>query len=49
MSLALHLAASNAIKLILLGDSASGKSRLVERVLLDEYKPHQLSTYTLTL
>jgi hypothetical protein len=39
----------NTLKLILLGDSAVGKSKLVERFLMDGYKPHQLSTYALTL
>mmetsp|Transcript_29385 Transcript_29385/g.53919 ORF Transcript_29385/g.53919 Transcript_29385/m.53919 type:complete len:239 (-) Transcript_29385:628-1344(-) len=43
------LTGSNAVKIILLGDSAVGKSKLVERFLLDNYKPHQLSTYALTL
>ncbi|PNW70497.1 hypothetical protein CHLRE_17g722350v5 [Chlamydomonas reinhardtii] len=43
------LTGSDAIKIILLGDSAVGKSKLVERFLLDNYKPHQLSTYALTL
>uniref|UniRef100_A0A7S0S4Z4 Rab-like protein 2A n=1 Tax=Chlamydomonas leiostraca TaxID=1034604 RepID=A0A7S0S4Z4_9CHLO len=43
------LTGSNAVKVILLGDSAVGKSKLVERFLLDNYKPHQLSTYALTL
>ncbi|XP_046453760.1 rab-like protein 2A [Daphnia pulex] len=38
-----------AVKIILLGDSAVGKSKLIERFLLDDYKPHQLSTYALTL
>ncbi|CAM9406310.1 unnamed protein product [Chrysoparadoxa australica] len=37
------------IKIILLGDSAVGKSKLVERYLMDEYHPRQLSTYALTL
>lgn len=37
------------VKVICLGDSAVGKSKLVERFLLDGYKPHQLSTYALTL
>ena len=36
-------------KIILLGDSAVGKSKLVERFLMDEYNPRQLSTYALTL
>ncbi|CAG0893650.1 unnamed protein product [Cyprideis torosa] len=38
-----------AVKVICLGDSAVGKSKLVERFLLDGYKPQQLSTYALTL
>lgn len=33
----------------MLGDSACGKSKLIERFLLDEYEPRQLSTYALTL
>lgn len=37
------------LKVILLGDSAVGKSKLVERFLMDEYNPRQLSTYALTL
>ena len=39
----------NALKVILLGDSAVGKSKLVERFLMQEYKPKTLSTYALTL
>lgn len=39
----------NAVKVICLGDSAVGKSKLVERFLINGYKPHQLSTYALTL
>jgi len=39
----------NAIKIILLGDSAVGKSKLVERFLMNDYQPRQLSTYALTL
>lgn len=31
------------VKVILLGDSAVGKSKLVERFLMDEYNPRQLS------
>lgn len=38
-----------AFKVILLGDSAVGKSKLVERYLMDEYNPRQLSTFALTL
>lgn len=41
--------AGNKVKIILLGDSAVGKSKLMERFLMDGYKPHQLSTYALTL
>jgi Rab-like protein 2 len=37
------------LKVILLGDSAVGKSKLVERYLMNEYNPRQLSTYALTL
>lgn len=37
------------VKLILLGDSAVGKTKMVERFLMDEYNPQQLSTYALTL
>lgn len=37
------------LKIILLGDSAVGKSKLVERYLLNDYHPQQLSTYALTL
>ena len=37
------------LKIILLGDSAVGKSKLMERFLLDDYVPHQDSTYALTL
>ncbi|XP_038073611.1 rab-like protein 2A [Patiria miniata] len=39
----------NTVKIICLGDSAVGKSKLVERFLMDGYKPQQLSTYALTL
>lgn len=37
------------IKIILLGDSAVGKSKLVERYLMDDYVPRQLSTFALTV
>ncbi|ORX47284.1 P-loop containing nucleoside triphosphate hydrolase protein [Piromyces finnis] len=37
------------LKVILLGDSAVGKSKLIERFLLNDYIPYQLSTYALTL
>jgi len=37
------------LKIILCGDSAVGKSKLVERFLLDDYCPRTLSTYALTL
>ncbi|XP_070544575.1 rab-like protein 2A [Ptychodera flava] len=39
----------NSVKVICLGDSAVGKSKLVERFLMDGYQPQQLSTYALTL
>lgn len=39
----------NDLKIILLGDSAVGKSKLMERFLLQDYKPAPLSTYALTL
>lgn len=37
------------IKIIVLGDSAVGKSKLVERFLMDDYVPRQLSTFALTV
>lgn len=37
------------VKLILLGDSAVGKSKLVERFLMQRFIPVQMSTYALTL
>lgn len=37
------------VKVICLGDSAVGKSKLMERFLMDGYRPQQLSTYALTL
>mmetsp|Transcript_65316 Transcript_65316/g.131357 ORF Transcript_65316/g.131357 Transcript_65316/m.131357 type:complete len:259 (-) Transcript_65316:348-1124(-) len=35
------------VKIILLGDSAVGKSKLVERYMMDDYNPTQLSTFAL--
>eukprot|EP00042_Codosiga_hollandica_P025123 m.109586 g.109586 ORF g.109586 m.109586 type:complete len:200 (+) comp51775_c0_seq1:54-653(+) len=43
------LDAQDTVKVICLGDSAVGKSKLVERYLMDAFQPHQLSTYALTL
>ncbi|EDL04330.1 RAB, member of RAS oncogene family-like 2A, isoform CRA_a [Mus musculus] len=37
------------VKIICLGDSAVGKSKLMERFLMDGFQPQQLSTYALTL
>lgn len=37
------------VKVILLGDSAVGKSKLVERFLMQRYVPIQMSTFALTL
>lgn len=37
------------LKIIMLGDSAVGKSKMVERFLCEEYTPRTLSTYALTL
>jgi len=37
------------VKIIILGDSAVGKSKLVERYLIDDYNPRRLSTHALTL
>ena len=37
------------IKIILLGDTAVGKSKLVERFLLDDYEERTSSTYALTM
>ncbi|XP_012590432.1 PREDICTED: rab-like protein 2B [Condylura cristata] len=41
--------ADDSVKIICLGDSAVGKSKLMERFLLDGFQPQQLSTYALTL
>mmetsp|Transcript_30456 Transcript_30456/g.35933 ORF Transcript_30456/g.35933 Transcript_30456/m.35933 type:complete len:249 (+) Transcript_30456:19-765(+) len=35
------------VKVILLGDSAVGKSKLIERFMMDDYNPTQLSTFAL--
>eukprot|EP00929_Paragymnodinium_shiwhaense_P099989 TRINITY_DN6196_c0_g1_i1.p1 TRINITY_DN6196_c0_g1~~TRINITY_DN6196_c0_g1_i1.p1 ORF type:complete len:218 (-),score=64.83 TRINITY_DN6196_c0_g1_i1:463-1116(-) len=37
------------LKIIMLGDSAVGKSKMVERYLMEDYCPRTLSTYALTL
>ena len=37
------------LKLILLGDSAVGKSKLVERFLLNDYEERTSSTHALTM
>ena len=37
------------IKIILLGDSAVGKSKLVERFLLNDYEERTSSTHALTM
>ncbi|XP_006888156.1 PREDICTED: rab-like protein 2A-like [Elephantulus edwardii] len=37
------------VKIICLRDSAVGKSKLMERFLMDGFRPQQLSTYALTL
>lgn len=37
------------LKIILLGDSAVGKSKLVERFLMNDYQPRQMSTFALTV
>ena len=37
------------LKLILLGDSAVGKSKLTERFLLDDYEERTSSTHALTM
>lgn len=36
------------LKVILLGDSAVGKSKLIERYLMDEYNPRQVNSYVAT-
>jgi len=46
---ALDAEGEHALKIILLGDSAVGKSKLIERFLMNDYQPRQLSTYALTL
>jgi Rab-like protein 2 len=37
------------LKIIMLGDSAVGKSKILERFLLEDYTPRTASTYALTL
>lgn len=37
------------LKIILLGDSAVGKSKLTERFLLNDYEERQQSTYALSM
>lgn len=37
------------VKVILLGDSAVGKTKMVERYMDDDFNPRQLSTYALTM
>lgn len=37
------------LKIILLGDSAVGKSKLIERYLMDEYNPRQVHRLNLIL
>ncbi|XP_030861263.1 rab-like protein 2B isoform X3 [Gorilla gorilla gorilla] len=41
--------ADDNVKIICLGDSAVGKSKVMERFLMDGFQPQQLSTYALTL
>ncbi|XP_067554672.1 rab-like protein 2B isoform X8 [Pseudorca crassidens] len=41
--------ADDNVKIICLGDSAVGKSKLMERFLMDGFQPRQLSTHALTL
>ena len=37
------------LKIIIVGDTSCGKTKLVERFLLDEYEQRQLSTFALTM
>jgi GTPase SAR1 family protein len=37
------------LKIILLGDSAVGKSKLIERYLMDEYNPRQVTSSLLII
>ena len=37
------------VKVIMLGDSAVGKSKMMERFLLDDFRPHQHSTFAVNL
>ncbi|KAG2372788.1 hypothetical protein C9374_001101 [Naegleria lovaniensis] len=43
------MSSSKVIKVILLGDSAVGKSKLVERFLIDGYREQQQSTFALNI
>lgn len=40
---------NESLKIILLGDSAVGKTKMIERYLMDNYHPQQMSTYAVTL
>jgi Rab-like protein 2 len=40
---------ANKIKVIILGDAASGKSKLMERFLLDKYQQDRISTHAVNI
>ena len=44
-----HEAEEPDLKVIILGDAAVGKSKLVERFMIDDYNPRRLSTHALTI